>query len=191
MQLLSVNIGTVGPIRVMGRAYTSAIGKRPVSGAVSVGKLGLQGDEQANLSVHGGLRKAVYAYPMAHLAFWQAQRSARGIAPLSPELHAGFVGENLSIEGLLEDQVWLGDQLVVGGCVLRVTEPREPCEKFNAIMGYAQAAKDMMVHSLTGFYLSVEQTGDLQAGQPIDLIPGPRHTSVAQAVAYKRHKHLR
>ena len=191
LQLLHINLGTVRPLRVGERKIMSAIGKNAVAGPVQVGLLGLAGDEQADLSVHGGLDKAVYAFPSEHWAYWQAQRAAQGVSLFEETLPPGFVGENLSISGLLEDQVFIGDRLRFANCVLRVTQPREPCGKFNAVMGYAQAARDMVLSACCGFYLAVERTGTLQAGESFELLAGARQMSIAQALALKRHKHLR
>lgn len=191
MQLLHINLGTVRPLRVGERNLMSAIGKTPVAGPVAVGPLGLAGDEQADLSVHGGLDKAVYAFPLAHLAYWQQQRVAHGVSLFEETLPPGFVGENLSLAGVQEDQVFVGDRLHFADCVLRVTQPREPCGKFNAVMGYAQAARDMVQSGHCGFYLAVERAGTLRPGEAFELVAGSRQVSIAQALAYKRHKHLR
>ncbi len=191
MRVRSVNVGTARPMLVGGRRVLSAIGKQSVAGPVAVGRLGLAGDEQADLSVHGGLDKAVYAYPAEHLAFWQARRREQGVSLWDEALTPGFVGENLTIEGLLEADVWIGDELRFPGCVLRVTAPREPCYKFNAVAGYAQASRDMLRHNACGFYLAVQQAGTLAAGQPFTLTPGPRALSVVEAFQARRVKHLR
>lgn len=191
MQLLSVNTGSARPLRIGSRSFLSAIGKSAVAGPVAVGRLGLHGDEQADPSVHGGLDKAVYAYPSEHLAFWQAQRRAHGVTLFDEVLPPGFVGENLSLAGLLEREVWIGDTLHFPGCVLRVTAPREPCFKFNAVMGLSQAGRLMMQHACPGFYLAVVQPGPIEAGQPFALVPGVRGLSVLDAFAAKRIKHLR
>lgn len=187
----AVCTGTAEPRLMAGRRHLSAIGKRERAGAVAVAPLGLAGDEQADLSVHGGLDKAVYAYPVEHLPFWQAQRRAQGVSLFEETLWPGFLGENLCISGLREHEVWIGDELHLPDCVLRVTAPREPCGKFTAIMGYAQAARDMVAASASGFYLAVVQPGTVAAGQVFTLVPGPRGLSVAQAFAAKRIKHLR
>lgn len=191
MRILSLNTGTARPLRVGTRSVLSAIGKSPVTGPVAVVALGLQGDEQADLSVHGGLDKAVYAYPVEHLPFWEAQRRALGTSLFGEGLAPGCMGENLSIEGLLESDVWIGDELHFPDCVLRVTAPREPCFKFNTVMGLPGAGRLMMEHPCPGFYLSVAQTGSLQAGQTFTLRPGRRGLSVTEAFAAKRIKHLR
>ena len=169
----------------------SAIGKSPVSGPVAAGPLGLAGDEQADLSVHGGLGKAVYAYPTEHLPYWKDLRREQGVTLFDEPVSCGFAGENLSLEGLLEHQVWVGDELVFPGCVLRVTAPREPCFKFNAVTGLPDAGRRMVERVCCGWYLAVAQPGPLEAGQPFDLRPGPRGLTVAEAFLAKRVKHLR
>jgi MOSC domain-containing protein YiiM len=190
-QLVSIQTGQVRPLKVGARKLVSAIGKSSVQGPVVLGPLGLAGDEQADLSVHGGLRKAVYALPAEHLPWWQAQRQTRGATLFEESLAPGYLGENLSLTGVLEHELFIGDRLDFGGVVLRVTQPREPCGKFNAVMGYAKAAQDMVRSGRCGFYLAVEQTGHLQAGAKFQVIPEGRSTSVAQALQHKAWKHLR
>ena len=189
--LLAIQIGQVRPLMVGGRKLVSAIGKTTVAGPIEVGVLGLVGDEQADLSVHGGLGKAVYALPLEHLPWWQAKRQAQGVTMFEEALAPGFLGENLSLQGVLEQDLFVGDRLDFGDVVLRVTQPREPCGKFNAVMGYAQAAKDMVQSGRCGFYLAVDQPGRLQAGASFQIIPGQRSVSVAQALQHKAWKHLR
>jgi len=190
-QLLSIQTGRVRPLTVGERKLMSAIGKTRVNGAVTVGPLGLAGDEQSDLSVHGGLSKAVYALPSEHLSWWQQQRQARGVTLFEETLAPGYLGENLSLQGWLEDGVFIGDILRFDEVVLRVTQPREPCGKFNAVMGYAQAARDMVKSGRCGFYLAVDQGGQLHAGEVFEIVPGPRVTSIAQALGHKAWKHLR
>ncbi len=189
MRLLSINTGRVQPLQIQGRRILSAIGKQSVAGPVSVGPMGLDGDEQADPTVHGGPAKAVYAYPVEHLPFWKTQRREAGVSLFDEDLPPGFMGENLSIEGLTEHDVWIGDELQFPGCVLRVTAPREPCFKFAAVMGLPRAGRLMMDALCCGFYLSVVQPGAIEAGQTFRLQPGPRGLSVAQAFAAKRAKH--
>ena len=191
MQLMHINVGAVRRLRVGERQLMSAIGKTPVEGTVTVSPMGLSGDQQADLSVHGGKDKAVYAFPMEHLDYWQQQRAQHGVSLFDESLPPGFVGDNLSITGLLEQQVFIGDTLHFPDCVLRVTQPREPCGKFNAVMGYAQAAKDMFISERCGFYLAVDRPGSLSAGEQFSLQPGARQVSIAQALGFKRHRHLR
>ncbi len=189
--LLAIQIGQVRPLMVGGRKLVSAIGKTTVSGPIEVGVLGLAGDEQADLSVHGGLGKAVYALPSEHLPWWQAQRQTRGATLFEETLAPGYLGENLSLHGLLEKDLFIGDRLDFGDVVLRVTQPREPCGKFNAVMGYALAAKDMVQSGRCGFYLAVEQPGSLQVGATCRVLAGARSTSVSEALQHKAWKHLR
>jgi MOSC domain-containing protein YiiM len=193
--LLSVNVATARRLKVNDRHVLSAFEKRSVGGVVAVGPMGLAGDEQADPTYHGGLDKAVYAYPHEHYAFWQQRRAAQqahqpALAGLEETaLPYGFVGENLSISGLLETEVWLGDELHFANCVLRVTSPRDPCGKFNAVMGYNQAGKDMATKGCSGFYLAVDQPGTVQAGEAFTLVAGQRAVSVAEAFAAKFAKH--
>lgn len=180
MKIVSVNIGSASGLFIRQSNEThrvmTAIHKQPVSEPVPVGRLGLRGDEQVDLTVHGGLDKAVYAYPVEHYAFWNAQRKAalRTDALLPP----GSVGENLTIQGLLEDGVWIGDRLHAGTAVLEVTEPRQPCFKFNAKMGVSHASKQMLQAGISGFYLKVVETGVVQAGDAIALERGAREVSL-------------
>jgi len=189
--LLSLNTGTARPLQIGERRVLTGIHKRSTSGPVAVGRLGLAGDEQVDLSVHGGLDKAVYAYPSEHYPFWQARRRELGVSLFDEVLPPGFVGENLTLSGLLEHEVWIGDRLRFPDCVLRVTAPREPCYKFNAVMGYGPASRDMVQGGRCGFYLAVVEPGTLTAGQGCTLEPGQRGLGVVEAFAAKRLKHLR
>lgn len=191
MHIRSINIGTLRRLRAGQRSLLTGIGKAPVDHVVPVGRLGLQGDEQADLSIHGGLQKAVYAYPAAHYAFWQDQRRTHGVSLFDELLPHGFVGENLTVDGPLEHEVFVGDELHFPDCVLRVTDPREPCSKFNAVMGFAQAGRAMALNGCCGYYLAVDQPGTLAAGQTATLVPGPRGLSIARAFADKFSRHIR
>ena len=175
MKVLSVQLGTARPMVISGRQVMSAFRKEPVTHAVQVAALGLQGDEQVNLSVHGGRSKAVYAYPHEHYAYWEAQ------APLLGDLAAlpfGSLGENLTLSGLLERDVFVGDELHFPRCVLRVTEPRQPCATFNAAMKDQLAAKKMAQTGFSGFYLAVSQAGTIMAGESFEVRPGERQVSI-------------
>ncbi|MBS7808871.1 MOSC domain-containing protein [Variovorax sp. PCZ-1] len=191
INLISINIATAKPLLASGRKVLSAIGKRAVSCSVAVERMGLVGDEQADLSVHGGLEKAVYAYPQEHYGFWQAARREHGASLFEEDLPHGFMGENLTISGLLEADVFVGDELAFANCRLRVEAPREPCFKFAAVMGFAQAGKLMVQEARCGFYLSVVETGNLQAGESFTLIAGARRLSIADAIRGKMAKHRR
>ena len=142
--------------------------------------MGLAGDEQADPSVHGGLTKAVYAYPVEHYPFWQTVRAQAQVAAWDEALPHGALGENLTLSGLLESQVFIGDLLRFPGCELAVSEPRFPCFKFNAAMGFKHAAKLMAQNAWCGFYLAVRTPGRLQAGESFELIPGPREVGIQE-----------
>jgi MOSC domain-containing protein YiiM len=185
VQLISINIAQAKLLLASGRKVLSAIGKRAVQGSVPVLPMGLLGDEQADLSVHGGLEKAVYAYPLEHYAFWKAARREAGVSLFDEDLPHGFIGENLTISGLLEANVYVGDVLHFPHCTLRVEAPREPCFKFAAVMGFAQSGKRMVQEARCGFYLSVAETGSLQAGESFTLSAGARRLSIADAIRGK------
>jgi MOSC domain-containing protein YiiM len=190
MKLLSVQTAKATGMMIDGRRVMTAIRKVPVQGAVIVEPLGLVGDEQANLDVHGGLSKAIYAYPSEHYAFWHQARLDSGLGLIDNTLPFGAMGENLSLRGLTEQEVWVGDKLIFPDCTLRVTDPREPCFKFNATMGFATASKKMAQTGFCGFYLAVEKAGTILAGQTFDLLPGSRQFSILQSFNTKLRKHL-
>lgn len=178
IKILSVNIARAQPLLIQGRSVLTSIGKQPVLGPVAVGDLGLAGDEQADLSVHGGLSKAVYAYPALHLPFWQTVRGQAKAADPAQAIPPGFMGENLTLEGIDESRLWIGDRLRLPGCELAVSEPRRPCFKFNAVMGFPQASKLMNQSGYCGAYLAVMRAGQVQAGDVAELIPGPREVNL-------------
>lgn len=190
-QVLSVQMAQARKVQIAGRSILTAIHKTAVTGPVPVKPLGLQGDEQADPSVHGGLDKAVYAYPAEHYAFWRDVRRQAGVAEIDDALPFGSMGENLTLSGLLETDVWVGDVLRFSHCVLRVTQPREPCYKFSAAMGFNTAVKAMAQSGFCGFYLAVDEPGSVQAGEAFELVPGPRQLSIPQRFATKIFKHMR
>jgi len=191
-RVLGVNLGQVRPLRVAtasgDRTVMSAIGKRGVEGDVQVRRLGLVqqvggaelADEQADPTVHGGIDKAVYAYPIEHYPFWRTVRAQAKVSLWDEELPHGFLGENLTLEGLLENQVWVGDVLRFPRCDLAVAAPRQPCFKFNAVMGFNQAAKMMAQSGYCGFYLAVRTPGVIAAGERFELVPGPREVGIPE-----------
>lgn len=189
--ILSVQLGTARRVTIGERSILTAFHKQPVAGEVQVKPLGLLGDEQVDLAVHGGLEKAVYAYPSEHYAYWQAARRDAGLTGIDGNLPPGSLGENLTLAGLLEADVWAGDVLRFPGCALRVTVPREPCYKFNAAMGFARASKLMAQSGFCGFYLAVQTPGVLRAGDTFEVIPGQRGTGIPELFAAKMRKHLR
>ncbi len=189
--VLSVQVAQARKVMIAGRMHLSAIHKTEALGPVRIAALGLDGDEQADLSVHGGLEKAVYAYPSEHYVFWNSERAKAGLGGLDTPIAPGAVGENLTLSGLLEADVWVGDVLQFANCTLRVEQPREPCFKFNAAMGFNTAVKAMAQSGFCGFYLSVDEPGTVQAGESFTLVPGPRRVSIPERFQAKMFKHLR
>jgi MOSC domain-containing protein YiiM len=180
IKIISVNIARSEIRRIQGRAVATAIGKRPVAGPVAVHRLGLDGDEQADQTVHGGLAKAVYAYPLVHYAFWQTVRAQARVSGFDDRLPYGALGENITLDGIDESQLWIGDRLRLPGCELAVSEPRRPCFKFDAVMGFNQAGKLMAQSGYCGSYLGVLVPGTLQAGDVAELIAGPREVNLRE-----------
>ncbi len=190
-QLLSIHVGLARRIKIGGRGILTGFVKQPVAGGVPVTPLGLLGDEQADLSIHGGLEKAVYAYPSEHYAYWRAARREAGAGQIDASLPHGSLGENLTLQGLLETGMWAGDVLRFPGCELRVTLPREPCHKFSAVMGFGNTCRLMAQTGFCGFYLAVATPGTLHAGDAFEVVPGRRGVSIPALFAAKRAKHLR
>jgi MOSC domain-containing protein YiiM len=171
-------------------AVLSAIRKRAISTladpvTVQVGPLGVAGDAQADRAVHGGRNQAVYAYPFEHYAFWS---SVRGQARQPTALTWGAMGENFVLQGLLESALWVGDRLRIGTLEFLVTRPRTPCFKFDHVMGFRQASKMMVQSGYTGFYLAVQGTGHIAAGDAVEVLLGERMISLAQRHALAQHK---
>jgi MOSC domain-containing protein YiiM len=189
MRVVSVNTGVARDVDIDGRLTRSAIGKTPTEGRVALRALGLEGDEQADLSVHGGLSQAVYAYPSEHFAFWQTVRAQARVTLWDEALAPGAVGENFTLAGLLENQVWVGDVLRFPQCSLAVSSPRQPCFKFNAAMGFAQAGKLMAQAGYCGFYLAVREEGSIAAGEAFELLPGPREVSIPELFRSQMARH--
>ena len=187
MRLLSISAGKVTPLfgnhHPDYKSVASAIHKKSISdlanpSPVEITPLGVKGDEQADLSVHGGLEKAIYVYPAEHYSFWNGLLARETKQPV--DLSHGAIGENFTIQGLLETEVFIGDRLHIGELEFAVVKLREPCFKFNAVMRYKGAAKAMLQSGFSGWYLRVLKTGTLSAGAEINLIPGSRNISIAQ-----------
>ena len=189
--VLSVQTGSAQRIKIGERSMLTAYRKQAMTGAVAVMPLGLLGDEQADLSIHGGLEKAVYAYPSEHYPHWQAARRKAGLGEFDDRLPGGSLGENLTLQGLLETDVWAGDVLRFAHCELRVTVPREPCYKLNAAMGFGGASRLMARTGFCGFYLAVQIPGTLRPGDAFELVAGRRGVSIPALFAAKLAKHLR
>ena len=195
MRIISICVGKIEKISIAGdgpsRTVKSAINKRPVSqlsapAPVFVGALGLEQDAQADLTVHGGADKAVYVYPAEHYAFWENVLVEQSI-DLGP-LTDGFFGENLTVEGLIEQEVFVGDLWNIGEVELMVEALRVPCFKFNSKICFEQAGATMVRTARSGWYLSVLQPGVLRAGDEIAVIPGDREMSIAAQNALLKTK---
>jgi MOSC domain-containing protein YiiM len=163
MTLISINIGIPREIIHDGRAIMTGICKVPVTGAVFLRRLNLEGDGQADLRVHGGPDKAVYVYPFEHYAFWAGELGRDGFP-------YGQFGENFTTEGLLEDAVNIGDVFRIGGARVQVTQPRSPCFKLGIRMGEKNFPSRFAAANRTGFYLRVLQEGRVKAGDVIDRV---------------------
>ena len=179
-RLLSLNVARAAPARIDHRDVMTAIGKRSVDGRRAVLALGIEGDEQADLSVHGGPGKAVYAYPSEHYGFWNTVRAQAGVSPWEDELPPGALGENLTLAGVVESAMWIGDVLRFEDCALAVSGPRFPCFKFNAAMGFKHAARLMSDSAWCGWYLSVREAGTIAAGETFTVAPGPREVGIVE-----------
>ena len=177
-RVVSVNVARASAVSIHGRRVITAIGKRPVDGSRRVLTHGIEGDEQANLSLHGGPSKAVYAYPSEHYPFWQTVRAQAGVALWDEPMPAGAFGENLTLSGVVETDVFIGDVLRFPGCALAVSEPRLPCLKLNAAMGFKHAAKLMTESAWCGWYLAVREPGTIAAGDAFDVVAGPREVGI-------------
>jgi MOSC domain-containing protein YiiM len=179
VKLLSVNTGLPREVEWNGESVRTSIFKDPVPGRVRVSKLNLQGDEQADLEVHGGTDKAVYAYPSEHYAFWR--KELPGMV-----LPWGAFGENLTTEGLLEDGLHIGDRFRAGSAEFIVTQPRMPCYKLAIRFNRPDMVKRFMKSGRTGFYLAVLKEGEIGAGDAIGPVVQDQHRiSVAAVVAAK------
>jgi MOSC domain-containing protein YiiM len=160
MKILSVNVGFPVQIESGGKSVSTGIYKSQVRRPVKVGKLNLEGDGQADLSVHGGPNKAVYAYPSEHYEYWR--RKLPGM-----EMHWGIFGENLTLEGLAEADAHIGDRFQMGTAVLMVTQPRLPCYKLGIKFGMDDMPDRFLSSRRTGFYFAVIEEGELDAGDAV------------------------
>ncbi len=162
-KLVSVNVGRPKTVEWQGRAVRTGIYKEPVAGRVRVTATGLAGDGQADLRVHGGPLKAVYAYPSEHYTSWARELSFGDLA-------WGAFGENLTSAGLLESEVRIGDRLEVGSALLEVTQPRFPCFKLGNKFGSMAFVKQFARSGRSGFYLGVVQEGNVGQGDAIRVV---------------------
>lgn len=176
-QLIAVSVGQPRDVTWQGKPLTTGIYKSPVRGRVAVGPLGLEGDGQADLSVHGGLDKAVYAYDSLNTAYWRSQLGR-------PELGPGCFGENLTLSGLPEAQVFIGDRFRIGSACFEVSQPRQPCHKLAKRFEDPAFPKRFLESRRVGYYLRVVEAGELGAGDPVVRIAhDPSSIDVANLVS--------
>lgn len=163
MKIISLNVGRPRLVAWEGRTVSTGIYKSPVAGRVMLRTLNLDGDRQADLSVHGGPNKAVYAYPSEHYDYWRNEMPGM-------ELPWGMFGENFTVEGLDESSVNIGDRFRFGSAEVRVTQPRMPCNKLAIKFGRTDILKTFLASERTGFYFSVQREGEVEAGDEIELL---------------------
>jgi len=168
MKILSVNVGLEREVTWQGKLVTTGIFKKPVNAPVMMRTLNLEGDRQADLTVHGGVTKAVYVYPSEHYGYWRAELP--GV-----DLPWGMFGENFTTEGLLEEAIFIGDRFRIGETEVMVTEPRMPCYKLGIKFGRADIIKRFLASRRTGFYFAVVREGMVDTGDAIKLIAQEQH----------------
>lgn len=183
MKLISVNVGLPREVNWQGKTVSTGIYKEPVAGSVILRNLNLDGDKQADLSVHGGESKAVYAYPVQHYEFWKNE-----LPDLS--LPYGMFGENFTIDGLSEETVHIGDRFRIGGAEVMATQPRLPCYKLGIKFARADMVKRFLASRRTGFYLAVLQEGEVKAGDSIEQLSRDGHgitvADITRLYAYEK-----
>ena len=184
MRVISVNVGQPREVDWKGQKVVTGIFKEPVAGRIAVRRHNLAGDRQADLTVHGGPDKAVYAYPAEHYPFWREQFPEM-------ELPWAMFGENLTVSGVLEDVVHIGDRFQVGTAQLVVTQPRLPCYKLGLKFGRDDMLRRFLQSGLTGFYFSVFKEGDVAAGDPINLLDRDEHQVKVSDITRLYHRDKR
>jgi MOSC domain-containing protein YiiM len=163
MKIVSLNVGLPREVMWHGQTVTTGIFKEPVAGRVALRKLDLDGDGQADLTVHGGEYKAVYCYPLAHYEYWKKELPGR-------ELPMGMFGENFTTDGLSEESAHLGDRFAIGSAEVVVTQPRLPCYKLGLKFQSDDMVRRFMASGRSGFYLAVTREGEVGAGDEIKVI---------------------
>lgn len=184
MKLLSVNVGMPREVNWNGKTVMTGIFKEPVHGIVMLRSLNLDGDRQADLSVHGGVSKAVYVYPAEHYPYWKTELPKM-------ELPFGMFGENFTTEGLLENNVNVGDRFRVGDAEVVATEPRLPCYKLGIKFDRADILKRFLESRRTGFYFAVVKEGQVSAENSIELLSRDEHdvtiADITRLYAFERN----
>ena len=181
MKLLSINVGQPREVEWKGRTVLTGIFKEPVIGRIKVRTLNLDGDGQADLSVHGGPDKAVYLYPSEHYPFWRKEFPDMA-------LPWGMFGENLTTEGILEDSVNIGDRFRLGSAELIAVQPRMPCYKLGIRFGRNDIIRRFMASGRSGIYFAVLKEGEVEVGNPIEVISRDDNkvtiSSIVRLIAY-------
>lgn len=176
MKLVSISVGLPREVVWNDRVVLTSIYKAPVAGPVRVTRLNLDGDQQSDLSVHGGVDKAVYVYPSEHYEFWRKELPGM-------DLPFGFFGENFTTDGLDEKTTYIGDRFRIGSAEFVVTQPRMPCYKLGIRFGRPDIIKRFLRSGRSGFYLAVLTEGQVTAGDAIELFKRSDHDiSVADIV---------
>jgi len=160
MKLLSVNVALPRLVTWNDRTYASSIFKQPVEGRVKMRRLNIEGDAQGDLTFHGGLDMAVYVYSEDHYPYWQTVLKSGPLAP-------GAFGENLTVTGMTEETVHIGDSFAIGDALVQVSEPRTPCHKLAMRHDRPSLPKEFLKTGLVGFYLRVLESGEIGAGDEI------------------------
>jgi MOSC domain-containing protein YiiM len=174
VKIVSLNVGLPREVMWHGEMVTTGIYKEPVPGRVALRRLNLEGDRQADLTVHGGEYKAVYCYPSEHYELWKKELPDH-------ELPMGVFGENLTTEGLLETSVHLGDRFAIGSAEVVITQPRLPCYKLGLRFQSDRMIKKFLASGRSGFYVAVEREGEIGAGDEIiEIFRDANHVSIAE-----------
>ena len=180
MKLLSVNVSPPKEVSYNGKRIKTGIFKEPVSGRTMMRRLNIDGDGQGDLSVHGGIHKAVYAYPVEHYDYWKQELGRN-------DLTYGKFGENLTVEGMLEETVYIGDVFRIGDALVEVSQPRVPCFKLGMKMRDPQIVKPFLESERVGFYVRVLEEGEVGAGDTIERTKVGEGQMTVKAIVHLRH----
>lgn len=180
MKLLSVNVSQPKEVSYNGKRIKTGIFKEPVSGRTMMRRLNLDGDGQGDLTVHGGIHKAVYIYPAEHYNYWKQELGR-------DDLTYGKFGENLTVEGILEDTVHIGDVFRIGEALVEVSQPRVPCFKLGIKMGNPQIVKPFLESGRVGFYVRVLEEGGVGPGDAIERTKIGEGQMTVKEIVHLRH----
>ena len=180
MKLLSVNVSQPKEVSYNGKRIKTGIFKEPVAGRTMMRRLNLDGDGQGDPSVHGGIHKAVYVYPIEHYDYWKGELGRA-------DLTFGKFGENLTVEGLLENTVHIGDVFRIGEALVEVSQPRVPCFKLGIKMRDPQIVKPFLQSERVGFYVRVLEEGEVGAGDAIERTKVGEGQMTVKEIVHLRH----